>query len=553
MKLHMQIPTVIEAVLTTVVVLIAGFGIHRRTINQLTHGALSMDTLVSLGSIAALVRSFLLWQQGIEMTRFESTSTIIVFVLLGRYLEASTRLKTFSATAELFKTLEQDVTLIYDKVSKKISGLLLKADDVFLLNPGDSSPADGVIVSGNSHVNTARITGESVPLSFQVGDTILSGSTIIESPLTIRVTKSSNDSFIGRLLTELEKAQSTPVKLQRLSDRITNYFVPIVILLGSISAYAQYLLTSNPNFAFNVLLSVLLVACPCAIGLAIPTALVAALGASAKHGILFRNAEVLEACHKIDEIFFDKTGTLTIGKPTVSRIQTFGQFSERDVLNLAALLETQSDHPLAQAIRAKAVMTSKPLNLANFKILSGQGVEATIDNQKIKLIKLNNNEALKIESTASDLFIDNVLASRFFFEDELRPETLGILKELKKQKIKLHLLTGDNKASAVSIQNKLDGIFDEVHSNLLPQDKQLLVKKARELNPAGVAFIGDGTNDVLALAAAAVGFSIAEGSPAAIGAGHVTLTHGISDLLLALQSAKFTARQIKFNLFYAIS
>jgi Cu+-exporting ATPase len=552
--------TALQALLSTVVVLVCGFGIHKRAIKQLKSGTVTMDTLVSLGSLAALLQSFMLWQRGTEHSGFEAASTIVLFILFGRYLEAKTRRATFSASSELFKTLQQPVMRLKGEKEELVSGLTLMPGDIIMLKPGEVCPIDGVVQKGMALVDESTVSGESMPRKLGIGSNILSGSTVTDSPLTVLVEKTGAQSFVGKLISELEKSQTKTVKLQRFADRVTEFFVPAVILLAGVAALVQFFLTNNPNFAFNIFLSVLLVACPCALGLAIPTALVAGLGASARHGILFKDASVLEQTSKITEIYFDKTGTLTQGAPQLTNVEILGTKTEKEILALAASLEEKSLHPLARAIRGAAFKAGvyQLVSPTDFKIIPGQGVQGKVKDHTVAImraeVELNANQELSSPGTCSEVFIDGQRAARLYFIDAPRPEAFEVLQNLKSQGYKLHLLTGDNRSSVDMLKKTLglSEIFESTTSELLPSDKQNIVLDAQKKNPHGVGFVGDGINDVLALSAASVGFAIASGTPAAIGAAHVTLTGGIKDLPRALNFAERTYKQLKFNLLWAM-
>ncbi len=554
MTLGMNSPALrpLEAVLTTAVVFGAGLNIHRRAWGQFLKGQLTMDTLVSMGSLAALLQSYIFWFRGTHHVGFETASTIIIFILLGRYLEARARRSTFNTTVELYKSLEQPVTRLGPQGEEWVVGLELHPGDRIRLRPGEICPVDGVIVEGGGHVDESSITGESLPQKRSVGEKILSGSSLVDSTLTILVKQVGTESFLGRLILELQKSQSKPVPLQRLADRVTAYFVPFVILAATAGALVQYLAYNNPEFGFSIFLSVLLIACPCALGLAIPTALVVGVGASARRGVLFRDPSVLELSAKIKDIYFDKTGTLTMGAPKISEISVTPGFSEKDLIYFAASLERNSIHPLARAILdiafQRRILALPPVE--NFKAIHGRGVEGLVNGKEVRVIRSGQNRESRGQ-TSSDVFIDGKFAGGMTFADALRPEALSILKDLRDWGFHLHLLTGDHPEVIETLGVR--SFFDTVHADLLPQDKEKIVREAREVRPQEIAFVGDGVNDVLALSAATVGFAVASGTPAALGAGGVSLARGIADLPVAFLLAQQTYRQLKFNLFWALA
>jgi len=486
------------------------------------------------------------------MPGFEAASTIVVFILFGRYLEAATRRKTYSSTAELFSVFQHPVTLVTDDKEEQVLGLKLRVGDHIRLKPGEVSPIDGIIVEGKTQISDLALTGEVKPKTVGPGTKILSGTTVIDSPVLIIVKKVGTESFLGRLILELERAQGQTIPIQRLADRATTYFVPAVILFGSLASMVQFFLRgATPEFSLNVFLSVILTACPCALGLAIPTALVAGLGASARRGILFRNAAALEACGGIKELYLDKTGTLTLGKPRLEKIIALDKINERDLLTYAAALNRLTIHPLGRAL-ADAAIAEKLFALPtvqNLKVKAGEGLEGEIKGQHFALLRATKDEA--DAGTISELYINSKIIGRFIFKDKLIPETLEVLKIFKEWGLTLHILTGDS-ASSVR-QLGLEKNVESVRSGLLPQDKEFIVRAAKEKNPNGVAFVGDGINDVLALSVATVGIAVANGSPAALGAGSLSISNGIKDLPNVFYFAARVSRQLKFNLFWALA
>ncbi len=544
-------PPVMDAILASVVVIFAGFDIHKRTFMQLKNGNVNMDTLVTLGSGAGLLKAFVLLARGSMMPGFEVASTIIVFILFGRYLEAISRKKTFSASSQLYLALQRSVSRIIGEREEQVSGLELKVGDHIRLKPGEVSPVDGIVVEGKALIGDQTLTGEIKPKSIEKGSKIISGSTIIDSSIVILVKNAGEKSFLGQLIIELEQAQARPAPIQGIADKVTSFFVPGVILFACLAAVVQFLVRgATPEFSLNVFLSVVLTACPCALGLAIPTALVAGLGASAQWGILFREPKALEACGGITEIFFDKTGTLTEGRPQLEKIEVASRQTENELLTYAAALNRYTTHPLGRALTdaafGKKIFALPPVE--NLKIKPGEGVEGDVKGQRVALLRCKDKG--EEEGTSSELWVEGEVRGRFIFRDALLPETPEILRLLKSKGLACHVLTGDSITSVRQLG--LDKMVESVRAGLSPQDKEFVVRASREKNPNGVAFIGDGINDTLALTRATVGIAIANGAPAALAAGAVSLTHGIKDLPRVFFFAKKVSRQLKFNLFWAL-
>ncbi|MCC6277654.1 MAG: cadmium-translocating P-type ATPase [Oligoflexia bacterium] len=553
--LGITLGTPVQALMAGFVVFIPGFGIHRRAWNHLLNRTLSMDTLVSVGSLAAYIQSILFWVRGSHTHGFESASTIILFISFGKFLEAYSRRATYSASEELFKLIESPIRVFRNGEERLLPGTDLLPQDRLHLLPGDRLPVDAEVIEGATSVDLSSLTGESKPIKAVIGTRLLAGAIIIDSAITLIATKSPQESFLGRLIKELETAQSKRVPLQRFADQVTSFFVPAVFLLAAGAAIYQFSQTGAPEFALNTMLSVLLVACPCALGLAVPTALVSALGAAAKSGILFRDPTTLEAAGRLKVLYFDKTGTLTEGRPQLITIKAEEGFDEKEILRLAACLETDSLHPLARAIRDAAFKKGiyRLRSPQSSTVIPGEGVQGIVDNHQV-LIKKTEVELigeLEMDSfgTSSTIFIDNKKAAVLTFIDAPRVEAKSVLEFLKSEGIKTGLLTGDNSSSLRTLGD-ISKLLDESHSELHPHQKVEYIKKAKSLNPP-VGYIGDGINDVLALQESDVGFAMVSGTSSALAAGHVSLTGGIKDLPLAIRMAKMTLTTLKMNLAWA--
>ena len=552
-----------------------GWIFHKVTIRNLKHFNFDMNSLVSIGTFAAFTYSIIVMVfpglfsgTNIEAdVYFDTAAVIITLILLGRYLEAKAKSHTSDAIKKLMGLAPKEATVIRDGKEIRIPIEQLLVNDIFLVKPGEKIATDGVVVFGYSSVDESMVTGESIPVEKKIKDIVI-GSTINENGvLKVRATKVGADTMLSAIIKLVQDAQGSKAPLQRLADRIASVFVPIVIGISLVTFFIWYVFGPSPAFNFALLnfVGVLIIACPCAMGLATPTAIMVGTGKGAENGILIKNAEALETANKVDTIIFDKTGTLTIGKPEVNSVLTFNKFSEKDVAYYSGICEKNSEHPLAEAIvnYAKKLSINIP-EATKFENIPGHGTKAYFRGKQIlvgnrKLMQDSKIDFSLFEDSISGfedqgnttilVSVDNKLAGIISISDKIKQSSILAIKELKEHGKKIIMITGDNKRVADAIAKKLS--IDFVLSGVLPDAKALEVKKLQEQGRK-VAFVGDGVNDAPALAQADLGIAIGSGTDVAIEAGSVVLVkNDVSDVLKTIKLSRYTVKKIKQNLFWA--
>lgn len=594
----------VQLLLATPVQFWAGLGFYQATIPALKHRTANMDTLVALGTTVAFVYSAvvtifpqIIAAVGIHPEPYFDVAAIIIgLILLGRYFEAKAKAGTSEAikkliglqakTARVLRTTmnEELKTKNYKEVDVPIDQV--KIHDVIRVRPGEKIPVDGVIVEGESSIDESMITGESIPVDKAKGDTVVGATMNKTGTFTYKATKVGNETMLAQIIKLVEEAQGSKAPIQRLADVVSSYFVPIVIMLAFLTFGVWYIFGPQPAFLFAMLntVAVLIIACPCAMGLATPTAIMVGTGKGAEHGILIKDAEALETAHKINTVIFDKTGTLTKGKPEVTDVILVSEAhpesikqrswtSQDDILRLAASIEKGSEHSLAEAIINKAEQEKLALSkVEGFKAIAGHGVEGLIDNKKVllgnkRLMEIERIEILKqvqddIEKleyegkTVMMLSADKKLTGLIAVADTLKETAKEGVNALKKLGIEVVMITGDNQRTAKAIAQKVG--ISKVLAEVLPDQKEAEVRKIQaEGLPAGrqgkkVAMVGDGINDAPALAAADVGIAMGTGTDVAIEAADITLVNkNLTSVATAIDLSKKTMRTIKLNLFWA--
>lgn len=556
------------------------------------YGKANMDTLIGLGTVAAYLYSLAITLFGksintfinIENTYFDVTIVVITFIALGKYLEARSKLKTGDAIEKLLNLQAKVALVIRDGKEIEISVNDVKHGDFIIVKPGTKIPVDGVIVDGASFVDESMITGEPMPVRKKIGDTVVAGTLNTSGSFTFKATKVGRETLIAQIIRMVEEAQGSKAPIQALADKISGIFVPIVLVIALVT-FAVWLLVGTGGLGFSQALSfglvsfvgVLVIACPCALGLATPTAIIVGVGKGAKEGILIKDAATLEKLHKVDVVVVDKTGTITFGKPTLVHIENMSgnngrkPISDEAMLSILASLENKSEHPIAHAI-IKYVQERNSKNntdfviheAGNFEAIEGKGIKAKIDGIQyyagnVKLIKdlgisfeTSNIEKFTLQGKTPVVLATKDLVLGFVMvADEVKVESKQAISDLHKLGIKVVMLTGDDEKTAKHIAS-LVGI-DEVIAHVLPQDKLVKVK---ELQAKGrmVAMAGDGVNDAPALAQADVGIAMGTGTDVAIESAGITLLGGdISKLVKAVKLSKITMRGIKQNLFWAFA
>lgn len=542
----------------------AGWGFYQATIPALKHRTANMNTLVVIGTsvafgYSAFVTIFpqIIESAGIKPEPYFDVSTIIIgLILLGRFLEARAKAGTSEAIKKLIGLQAKTARVI--RGSKEMDILIeqVVVGDVIRVRPGEKIPVDGVIIEGESSIDESMVTGESMPVDKTKGDSVVGATINKTGTFNFKAAKVGKDTLLSQIIKLVEEAQGSKAPIQRLADVISSYFVPMVIILAILTFVVWYIFGPAPAFLFAMLnsIAVLIIACPCAMGLATPTAIMVGTGLGAEKGILIKDAKSLETAHKIKTIIFDKTGTLTEGKPIVTDVKG-------DVLQLAASLEKGSEHSLAEAIVKKGEEEKiKFLKVKNFAAIPGHGVEGIINGKKVVLgnrklmskenISVNEKEVEKLENegkTVMMLGVDGKLAGLIAVADTIKDSALDAVKKLQEMGIEVVMITGDNQKTAEAIAREAS--IKKVYAEVLPQEKENIV---RQLQTNVVAFVGDGINDAPALASADVGIAMGSGTDVAIEAGDITLIN--SDLRSvghALELSRKTMRTIKLNLFWA--
>lgn len=537
--------------------------------SNLIQGAPNMDSLVAVGTGAAFVYSLfsfimiLVGDSTYAMNLyFESCGVLIAMISIGQYMEAKSKRKAGDAIGSLMKLVPQTARKYENGDSRVVKLSELEIGDKVLVQPGERIPVDGVVIEGTSEVDQSLLTGESIPVAVKEKSEVIAGSLNGTHPLVIEITHLGNDTTLAQIIRLVRSAQSSKAPVAALADRVSFYFVPTVMVLSVLTFCAWAIFSDEPiSLAIKAMISVLVIACPCAMGLATPTSIMVATARGAQLGVLIKNAVALELAGKVDVIAFDKTGTLTLGQPKVVDTITFDGYEKEQVLALAANLEARSEHPIAKAIMAanhSDIMAIQPV------VLPGLGLTGNINGKNVALgnaslmlqqsvdITVAKEALARMSSLARTpllLSVDGKLAAVICVADTVRPESNKVLKALRQLGVRTLMISGDNKRTARKIADELG--IDEVYGEALPQDKARII---RELQDKGlkVAMVGDGLNDAPALAQADVGFAVADGVDVSAQAGDVILMrHGLQSVLTALRLSKAALRNIYQNLGWA--
>ena len=537
--------------------------------SNLIQGAPNMDSLVAVGTGAAFVYSLfsfimiLVGDSTYAMNLyFESCGVLIAMISIGQYMEAKSKRKAGDAIGSLMKLVPQTARKYVNGDSRVVKLSELEIGDKVLVQPGERIPIDGVVIEGTSEVDQSLLTGESIPVAVKEKSEVIAGSLNGTHPLVIEITHLGNDTTLAQIIRLVRSAQSSKAPVAALADRVSFYFVPTVMVLSVLTFCAWAIFSDEPiSLAIKAMISVLVIACPCAMGLATPTSIMVATARGAQLGVLIKNAVALELAGKVDVIAFDKTGTLTLGQPKVVDTITFDGYEKEQVLALAANLEARSEHPIAKAIVAanhSDIMAIQPV------VLPGLGLTGNINGKNVALgnaslmlqqsvdITVAKEALARMSSLARTpllLSVDGKLAAVIGVADTVRPESNKVLKALRQLGVRTLMISGDNKRTARKIADELG--IDEVYGEALPQDKARII---RELQDKGlkVAMVGDGLNDAPALAQADVGFAVADGVDVSAQAGDVILMrHGLQSVLTALRLSKAALRNIYQNLGWA--
>ena len=538
---------------------------------NLVHLSPNMDSLIAIGTSAAFLYGIyaIVKIAGGDThfsmdLYFESGATILTLITLGKYLEAKTKGKTSEAIKKLMGLAPKKATIIVDGVEKVISIDEVKVGDVILVKPGEKLPVDGEIVEGTTTIDESMLTGESIPIDKNIGDKVFGASINKFGMFKYKATKVGKDTALSQIIKLVEQAQGSKAPIAKMADIISGYFVPTVITLAVISSIVWAISGKGLEFSLTIFIAVLVIACPCALGLATPTAIMVGTGKGAENGILIKSGVALEGAHKINTVVFDKTGTITEGKPKVTDIVTRG-LSEDELLRYASSAEKGSEHPLGEAIVVAGVERGLELfEIASFKSVPGEGIVTLINDKNIlignnKLMKNNNIDITLVENdvkalasqgkTPMYMAMDGALAGVIAVADTLKSNSKKAVEALHKLGIEVVMLTGDNEKTAQAIAKEVG--IDKVVSDVLPGDKANEVKRLQD-EGKNVAMVGDGINDAPALAMANIGIAIGSGTDVAIESADIVLMRSdILDVVGAIQLSKATIKNIKENLGWA--
>lgn len=558
--------------LLTVVVLIFGRKFYIVGFKTLFHGHPNMDSLVAIGTGSAFLYSLVMTiripfdAHAVHSLYYESAAVVVTLVMLGKYFESKSKGKTSEAIRKLMELAPDTAVRLKEGKEEEIPVEQVNKGDVLLVRPGSKIPLDGIVVRGVSSVDESMLTGESIPVEKETGAEVIGGSMNYNGALEMEVTHTGKDTTLAKIIRLMEEAQGRKAPISKMADVVAGYFVPAVLVIAVLAAVI-WAVTGHPiSFVLKIFVSVLVIACPCALGLATPTAIMVGTGLGASHGILLKSGEALEITHKAQAVVLDKTGTVTEGKPKVVQVISKTR-SREELLWMAGACEVPSEHPLGKAIvEAAREQRGKLPACEEFSSITGQGIHAVLEGKSFwignaKLLKEKNFSAKDLEKEAEEIaakgqtpmfvVIDGVLEGIISVADTVKETSRSAIDKIKKAGIKVYMLTGDNRRTAEYIGSQVHA--DEVIAEVLPQDKAAVVQKLQQEGKT-VLMVGDGINDAPALAQADIGVAIGSGSDIAMESSDVVLMRSdLEDVYRAIKLSKATIRNIKENLFWAFA
>ena len=574
---HMAYPLVfvLSQLLLTLPAVWIGRGFYQRGFRNLIKRHPNMDSLIAVGTSAAFFYSlysvsqvFLGYHAFVHQLYFESVAVIIALVLLGKYLESSAKGRTSQAIQSLLELVPSQATVIRYGEAVMIDTEDIRVGDIIRIKPGERMPVDGLVTEGQTFVDESMMTGESVPIEKKVGDTITSATINQNGSIDYQATRVGSDTTLAQIVRLVEEAQGSKAPIAALADKISLYFVPIVLGLATLSALGWYFLAGESlSFSLSIFVAVLVIACPCALGLATPTAIMVGTGKGAENGILIKSGQALEAAYQLDTIVLDKTGTITVGKPSLTNLLPLSAFNRSDLLQLIASAEQHSEHPLAQAILEAAQQEELDLlPVSYFEAIVGRGLSAQVEGKHLlvgneSLMKEKNIDSSAFQEqllelskegkTAMFVAIDGQLTGILAVADEMKSSSLKAVQELQSMGLEVIMLTGDREETATAIAQKAG--IQKVIAGVLPDGKATAIKDLQEAGKK-LAMVGDGINDAPALVQADVGIAIGSGADVAIESADVVLMHSdLQDVVKAIKLSQATIRNIKENLFWAFA